>query len=632
MTLTLAAAAAAAFAAASATTDLGDLSLEELAQITVASVSKREEILFETPADAYVITAADILRSGVRTLPEALRLAPGVEVAQTGPDDWSITMRGLNSDLSNKLLVLIDGRSVYSPLYAGVFWDVQHVVLEDVDRIEVIGGPAGTMWGANAVNGVINIITKPAADTPGGLFTVSGDDPWTSELRYGSGVAGGDARGYLRQFDHDAREHTQAGFRWDRGDDDERFTVQGDAYSGSTDGVFRSDFTPPALPVDVPGEVVVRGYNLIARWTRVDAEGDRLRVRGYVDHTYRDLPGTFTERRDTLDVELQQSLAPRGRHQWTWGVGARHSADEVGSTSFARFDPPKRSTLTPHAFAQDVIALTDALRLTLGTKLEHNDFTGFELQPQVRAAWRLADGAMLWGAVSRAVRVPSRLDRDLTLTAPVPVVGLPLPLFVVVDTNPSFDSEELVAYELGHRLRIDSSWSIDIAAFHHDYDDLQVTTVGAPTVVGDTHLVIRGTLQNGMRGSSNGALLAVNYSPMPSLRAQYHYTYLNLDLENEPGVVSSGPSLAGNSPEDTHALRVFWDVGADVSVYASWRSVGALPNAGTPAYGVADLSIRWSPTRRLDLSLTATDVGGRHAEFPGYVVEPAIAGRVAWHF
>ena len=279
-----------------------------------------------------------------------------------------------------------------------------------------------------------------------------------------------------------------------------------------------------------------------------------------------------------------------------------------------------------------MIALTDSLQLTLGTKLEHNDFTGFEWQPQARAAWRLADRAMVWGAISRAVRVPSRLDRDLTLTAPVPVVGLPLPLFVRVDANPSFDSERLVAYEIGHRLRLGSSWSFDVAAFHHDYDRLQVTTVDAPAVIDGTHLLIRGTLENGMRGSSNGALVAVNYSPVATLRVQYHYTYLDIDLENEPGVASNGPSLAGNSPEDAHALRVFWDVGADVSLYASWRSIGALTGAGIPAYGVADASIRWSPTRRLDLSLTATGLGGRHAEFPGYIVEPAVTGSIAWHF
>ncbi len=631
-----AAVAAAVVANTVAVDDLGDLSLEQLTQIQVVTPSKRFEPLFETPAAVHVVTAADIRRAGVRSIPEALRLAPGVEVARDGHDSWSISIRGFNNDLSNKLLVLIDGRAVYSPLYAGVFWDVQNLMLEDIDRIEVINGPGGTMWGANAVNGIINIITRPAHETAGGLAVVSGDDPWNvAALRYGTTLGSGTAaRAYARYFERDAREHGQGGFRVDG----TGYTFQGDVYRGSTDGVFRDDaFELGEMPGETPGSIDVGGHNLLYRWTRQGDEDAMLRVRAFYDHTRREIPGTFEERRDTYDLDVQAGLAPRGRHLIQWGAGARLTRDDIENTSFAAFDPASRSALTLNVYAQDTVTLApESVFLTVGTKLEHNEYTGLEWQPQARLAWHPNEATMVWAAASSAVRVPARLETDLTLTAPIPVPGAPMPFYVVVETDDSVRAEDLTAYALGYRFRAGGQWTIDATLFRHDYDNLIVTSAMDPVVVTDQPLspytVIPATLTNGMEGSGQGGTLAVNWSPTPAWRVQLHYSHFDLDLRNRPGFDTGGPDVAGNSPRNQYALRAFADLGNDVSLYAGWRHVDALPNADSPGYDTGDLSIRWMPGDRLELSLTGSNLGGDHIEFGGYVIEPSVTGSVLWRF
>jgi iron complex outermembrane recepter protein len=636
----LGAAVAASVAASMAVDDLGDLSLEQLTQIQVVTPSKRFEPLFDAASSIHVITASDIRRSGARSIPEALRLAPGVEVARDGRDSWSISIRGFNNDLSNKLLVLIDGRAVYSPLYAGVFWDVQHVMLEDIDRIEVINGPGGTMWGANAVNGVINIITRSATDTTGGLASLTGDDPWNvAALRYGARI-GDDAasRIHLRYLERDGHEHGHGGFRIDATGDTSRHTFQGDIYRGSTDGVFRDDeFALGEVPGESPGSIEVGGHNLLYRWTLDRGDGANLRVRAFYDHTRREIPGTFEERRNTFDLDFQGALAPRGRHLLQWGAGARLTRDDIENTSFAMFDPASRSALTVNVYGQDTITLVpESVLLTIGTKLEHNDYTGIEWQPQARVAWHHGANSMAWFAVSQSVRVPARLETDLTLTAPVMVPGAPFPFYVQVTGDRDVSAEDLIAYEAGYRFRAGANWTLDASVFRHEYDNLIVTAAGAPILVVDQPLspfmIIPATLANGMQGSGQGGTVAANWSPSPAWRVQLHYSHLDLDLENRPGFATEGPTVAGNSPRNQYALRVFADVGHDVSLYAGWRHVDALPNAGSPGYDAGDLSVRWMPSDRFELGVTAHNLGGDHVEFGGYEVEPAVTGTIVWRF
>ncbi len=352
--------------------DLLDMSIEQLNNLRVTSVSRRPESLDDAAAAVYVITGDEIRRSGVTTLADALRLAPGVEVARNGSHSWTVSIRGFSSNLSDKLLVLIDGRSVYSPLYAGVFWDVQDTLLDDVDRIEVVEGPGGTIWGANAVNGVINIITRSAWDTQGGYLDVTSgnQERGIAGLRYGTHIGRrGAIRGYLKYFDRagadtlsgasDAWRMARGGFRADFDlSDTDTLQLEGEAYSGRESGLYRADFTLGTLPgPDVPGRTLVSGNYVLASWRRRLAFGAGLRLDFYYDHTYRDIPGDFSERRDTLDASFQHNLAPHGRHELIWGLELRSSGDNVGNTVFSSFLPPARTDQTFSSFLQDKITL-----------------------------------------------------------------------------------------------------------------------------------------------------------------------------------------------------------------------------------------------------------------------------------
>ena len=455
--------------AESGVAQLKELSLEELMDIEVTSVSKRPERLSETASAIQVITQEDIRRSGATRLPEALRLASNLEVAQIDSRRWAISARGFNSPFSNKLLVLIDGRTVYTPLFAGVFWDVQDTLLEDIDRIEVISGPGATLWGANAVNGVINIITKDAKDTQGTLLAGGGG----TELRGFGGVRYGGAvapnfryRIYGKYFDRDGTvlpdgrdasddwHQGQGGFRmdWDASESDV-FTVQGDGYDGRI-----SQAGADAIDVS--------GANVIGRWSHTFYEGSELTLQLYYDRTHRDIPGEVSEDLDTYDVDFQHRFPLGERHDIVWGLGYRLIEDDVGNSPAVAFLPPQVSRQWFSGFVQDEIALVkDRVHLTLGTKIEHNDYTGFEFQPSGRLAWRLSEQQILWSAISRAVRTPSRIDRELFLRVDDPDLR--------IDGGPDFESEELLAYELGYRVQPFSRLGLSLAAYYNDYDDLR---------------------------------------------------------------------------------------------------------------------------------------------------------------
>jgi iron complex outermembrane receptor protein len=543
--------------------ELLDLSLEELMSVEVSLTGKTVSELQETPAAVHVLTREDIRRSGLTTIPELLRLVPGVHIASIDANKWAISIRGFRSRFASKLLVLIDGRSVYTPLFAGVRWDAQDTLLEDIERIEVIRGPGGSLWGANAVNGIVNIVTRSASQTTGAAVTAAaGHGQLEAQIgaRYGARLGAGYGRVYAKfdEFDNgevldgilspntgllpvgsgadDAWARRQAGFRYDLETDAHRLTLQGDAYRADMNQtrVLTSPFTgAEAVADDVDG----RGANLLARYRRHLGDGLHLQAQTYYDHTER-WEGSLNEERDTwdLDVQLDVDLTP-GR---SLAIGAGYNLtedDNVAQASIA-FEPPSRRDRVVSAFFQASQEFGTAWTVTLGSKFEDNDYSGFEYQPSLRAMWHDGGAFRLWGAISRAVRVPTRFDTDLVFEA-APGVVIPF-------GNPDGEAEVLHAWELGVRWAgPDGSLSLDGTAFLHDYSDLNIPS-----------------------GNNDSAELAgtewlLHWQPAPYLRASVSYSFLD---DRSP------PSESGTPP------------------------------AGHPARHQAHAQLYWSPLPRWDLS------------------------------
>lgn len=634
--------------------ELADLSLEELGLIEVTSVSRQAESLFDAPAAVYVITREDIARSGVTSIPEALRLAPGVEVARRNAHEWSISIRGFNGDLSNKLLVLMDGRSVYSPLYAGVFWDVQDTMMEDIDRIEVVAGPGGTMWGANAVNGVINIITRPATETLGGFAEIGGgaEEQGFGGFRYGREIARNAAvRGYVRYFDRDASRTlagsgasddwrvARGGFRLDWNPDSrDSWRVQGDLYDGEKAGEFPGGFTLGTLPQGrVRDDVTMSGGNVMASWRREFSRTANVRLQVYYDRTNRDIPNTYEEARDTFDVDLQHTFDAGARHSLMWGVGFRLTSDEVGNTILASFEPDERRDRTYSFFLQDKIALaSEKAYLTIGSKFEENDYSGFEWQPNARLSWLIDEERTAWLAASRAVRIPARLDADLLLTVPLSDPSIPFPLYVIASGSDEFDSEVLTAYEAGFRWKPSDVTSLDLAGFYNDYDDLQTNEAGNPVVVTDPmYAYLPTTLANGMHGETHGGTIALSWQATPTWLLRMHYSYLDLRLALDQGSLDiDNTGIEGNSPRHQASLISFVDLlDGGLSLYTAIRYVDELPNQAVADYTALDISLRWRATESFSVSLTGrnlADPGHREFGSAPIEVERSVYLKAAW--
>ncbi|HWF20292.1 MAG TPA: TonB-dependent receptor, partial [Verrucomicrobiae bacterium] len=498
------------------------LSLEQLMNLDVTSVSRAPEPFAQAPAAIEVITSDEIRRSGATSIPEALRLADNLEVAQINSHDWAISARGFNSGLGNKLLVMIDGRTVYSPLYSGVFWNVQDYLLEDLDRIEVVSGPGGTLWGANAVNGVINIITKSAKDTQGLYIESGGGVPGTTGgvadarseprdftgIRYGGTLASNVYfRIYGKAFQrgnedypngspaNDRWEMAQGGFRMDaEASSSDNFTLQGDIYG--------SDLRIPA-----GGLANQSGGNLLGRWSHVISENEDMSLQLYYDrtHLYDPISGfgttqIVTDDLGTYDMDFQYRLQAGERNQVTWGLGYRFTHDVVSESTILQFLPPVLDRHLYSSFVQDEIKLTDHLFFTMGTKLEHNDYTGFEIEPSGRLQWNVTSNHMLWSAVSRAVRTPSRVDADIRENNPVPLITF-------LRGTPGFESEALIAYELGYRSQITPKFSTSLSTYYNDYTDLRSVEITPGGLLG----VVPLHYANDMEGHTYGMELSMDY-------------------------------------------------------------------------------------------------------------------------
>ena len=583
------------------------LSIEELLKIDVTSVSKHAETVSEAAAAISVITGEDLRRAGVTELPEAMRLAVGMSVARFNGEAWGVSARGFNISTANKMLVLLDGRSVYTPLFSGVFWGVQDVVLEDVERIEVVRGPGGTLWGANAVNGVINIITKAAAATQGVLLTTSaGSSLGQNVIRYG-GTAGLNAAyrvyGKYSYFGpqvfangataHDRVGRGQAGFRMDWTPPSRTaLTLQADAYYAKS-GLF-----------DRP-DIDESGGNLIARLSHTSSRGAQLQLQGYYDGTYRKVPRQFSEHRDTGDIDFQYRIAS-GRHDITTGVGYRVTRGRAPGSAVLFFEPAERTSHLLNVFVQDEIALTPrTLTATLGSKVEHNDFTGVEYQPTARLRWSPSARQTVWGAVSRAVRMPTRFDSDLRFTGAFPVV--------VLQGSADFKSETVVAGEVGYRHRVGNQIALDVATFINDYDDLRTQE---PSLAPGGIPV---TLANNLQATTRGLEVGVDYIPVPfwQLHGAYSRLWENFHVTPDSRDSSKG-SGEHNDPQNQFSLRSYWDLPARSEIDAVFRFVGALPQPTVSRYAELTLRIGWGRGGPLELSLIGDNLlHPRHGEAGG---------------
>jgi iron complex outermembrane receptor protein len=579
--------------------DLADLSLEELSNIEVTSVSGRAERLADAPASIFVITREDIRRSGVTSLPEALRLAPNLQVARSNANSYAISARGFNNSIGNKLLVLIDGRTVYTPLFSGVFWNAQDVMLEDIERIEVISGPGATLWGTNAVNGVINVTTRAARDTQGALVAGgAGNLERGTSVRYGGRLGdNGHFRLYGKYFDwdntaraaggpvRDAWDKGQVGFRADWGGAERSFTVQGDAYRGE-------------LEQALPGMTRLEGMNLLGRWNQRLSDGSNLRVQGYYDRTERNQPGTFREELDVFDLELQHTLKRLGQHTVIWGGGYRYARDQVGNSALLAFLPAERNLNWWNAFVQDEIALRSDLGLTVGARLESNDYTGLEVLPSARLAWKPARDRLVWGAISRAVRSPSRLDREFFVFVPP----------ILLNGGPNFRSEVSNVAELGYRAQASSALSYSLTAFYHKHDR-QRSVEPAP---GGGFV-----LDNKIEGSTHGVEAWGNYRVTSSWRLSGGLVLLEQNLRLKPDSMdTSGIDALGNDPKHQWLLRSAFDLTPRHEFDVMVRRIGALPDPSVPAYTAVDARLAWRARRDLELSVTVNNLfDAGHPEF-----------------
>lgn len=618
------------------TAQLKQLSLEDLMQLDVTSVSRQPQTYESAAASIDVVTGQDIDRSGATSIPEALRLADNLQVAQVSSSQWAISARGFNNTLANKLLVLIDGRTVYTPLYAGVFWDAQDYLMHDVDRIEVISGPGGTLWGENAVNGVINITTKSAQETQGAYVSVGGGNQLQgyAGARYGTTLATNlYFRTYVKYTDSAAEFKTdtsdRAGDEWQKGQAGFRadwlpslqnnVTFQGDFYDG--------DEGTPNPGTNLLGDTRISGGNVLGRLNHSFAPDNDLTLQLYFDQTHRDVPNEYREDLDTADIDIQDSFAVGERHHFVWGGGYRFTDDRIANSPALAFIPSDLDRNLFNTFIQDDITLATDWRLVVGTKLEHNDWTGFEVEPNGRLSWNVAQDQMLWTAVSRAVRTPSEVDEDLFIP------GYP-PYVLAGGTNVT--SETVIAYETGYRAQITSKASASISGYYNDYDHLRSLT--PPTTPGGPLFI-----QNNLEGTTYGFEANASYQPFDWWRLHGGYNLLQEHLHERPGAANTDEG-ENYDPQQQVSFRSSMDLPHNLQLELEPRWVDRLYNtAGSsadtiPAYFELNARLAYRISSQVEISIVGENlIHAYHQEF-GFPVTTAeqigrsIYGKVVWQF
>src|SRR5260221_2856649 len=645
--------------------DVTAMSMEDLMNMKVTSVSKHTQKVADAAAAIFVITQEDIRRSGATSIPEALRLAPGLEGGRIDQNKWAIGSRGFNGRFDNKLLVLIDGRSVYTPLFSGVYWNVQDVLLENVDRIEVIRGPGATLWGANAVDGVINIITKPAKLTQGAMVTAEvGTEQRTEEgVQYG-GKAGDNVfyRAYSKYSDwepaygapgakaSDGWHTLRGGFRMDttpsRADS---LTVQGDLYRTNYGETLTVPTVAAPYSSTYPNAGTYSGGNILGHWNHSFARSSTS-LQMYYDNTRTVDNSVFTDREGVYDIDFQHDLHIGESHELIWGLGYRSIQDTNSSSPTVSLLPNHSSLNQFSAFLQDQVSLFDnRLRVTIGSKLEHNDFTGFEVEPNIRFVGILSKNQSVWAAISRAVRTPALTEEGLRLNEAVvppgaPPFNSPLPVVEAISGSNQFRSEALLAYEVGCRVQATSTFSADIATFYNSYTNLRSAEPGTPFVEANpfpTDVVVPFTASNKMSGGTYGAELFTDWKVLPKWRLMGSYSYLQMNIRKNADSLDPTPDNPdGASPRHQWYVRSSLDLPLHLEHDVTLRYIDRLPSLNIPSYYSLDANLGWRPINSLALSIGGQNLlNNQHIEFiPEFIntmptlVSRTVRATITWRF
>lgn len=653
---------------------LADLSLEELLSTEITTLSRKPESLVSAPAAVHLISQSDIRRSGARSIPELLRMVPGMQVAQIDGNKWAVTARGANGRFAPRLLVLMDGRTLYNPMLSGVQWDIQDTDISAIERIEVIRGPGSTMWGSNAVNGIVNIITKHAADTQGGsVAALGGGEGYEALLRYGAMVGDSSFRFYGKYLDRDGNvdalgdetedytEMARFGGRYDwDGNETDEFTLTFEIYDGES-GEYRISRTiAPPYQVLLDTVTDTSGGFLMGRWSREFSDTSALEVRAYYDSHDRDTY-TYTEDVDTYDVDLQHSFHSGKNHEWIWGLSYRKSIDETTDSFEIQILPYDASNERVSAFVQDEISLLDGrARLMVGSKFEHNTASDsdVEVEPSVRVSFNLSENRALWTAVSQAVRIPSRGERGGKVTSAVlppgsnPMMPVPIPTAVVLRGNPDLISEDVTAYEAGFRLR-NPGFQLDVSLFYNVFENLRSITPGIPEcqpgggnplvdptcLFTSTYVEFPLVLGNDSNYDAMGMEIWMSKQLSERWRLQGGYTYFR-STEEGGGSIGEQLEFPEDSPEHQLSLRSSTDINEslELDIFARW--VDELEYQSIDDYVAVDLRFAWTPTTNLSIAAVGRNLfADEHVEFKSelsdlatVMIEPEGFVELRWNF
>ena len=636
--------------------DLTLLSIEDLMAIEFTTFSRKTRHLSDTAAAVFVITEEDIRRSGALSVPEALRMVPGLQVARISSDKWAVSSRGFNGWFSNKLLVLMDGRTVYNTIYSGVYWHAQDVLMEDVARIEVIRGPGASLWGANAVNGIINIITKTAVEAQGGLFMAGAgtEERAFGAIRYG-GRLGESAHysAYIKHAHHDGVVDVTGAdvddeWRLSKGagridlelTGRDHISFMGDVHGGRIDSSIY--YSTDSLPYLVKSESRDRlsGYNFLGRWQHTFSATSDMALQAYYSRSETTL-NPYSEKVDTFDVDLQHRFALGQRQEIMWGLGYRIYHGHIENTPILAFDPEERTDRLFSFFIQDEIELLPRqLVLIIGSKFEENDYTGWEVQPNIRLLWTPRDRHSYWASASRAVRTPSRFEHDLHLKSHLAENP---GAYIEILGNEDFDSEVVIAYEAGYRFFSRQGLGLDLAVFYNRYDHLRTWQAGSPYVKGSPpRYIFPFFAVNAMHGDAYGTELALDWGLTAIWRLKGSYSYLIMDLKDEPTGDAMAKATEGSSPVHQISIQSIVDLPFGIQWDVWLRYIDQLPAEfqRVPSYWALDTRLGWRVNKNLELSLVGQNLlDPHHPEFVSEIVgiiqtriERSVYAKLLWHF
>lgn len=637
-------------------TDISQMSIEDLMNIEVTSVSKKAEKLEDSSASVFVITSDDIRRTGATCIPEALRLVPGLHVAKINANRWVVACRGFSETYTNKLLVLIDGRSVYTPLFAGVYWDMQEMVMGDIDRIEIIRGPGATMWGANAVSGVINVITKSSSDTQGTYASqlYGSDVRGKSTIRYGGQLgANGTYRIYGKylnwndalhedgQSAFDGWQQNKQGFRADwKLPNSGNFTLQGDFYNEQAD---QEAYMEPTVSIISNDQISISGSNIMAKWSQSKTPTSNTSLNLYYDYVNR-VEGNIGERRRTVDLDFQNRQVLNDRHELVWGLGYRQSSCSIKQSEYVNFDITGETTQLYSAFCQDDITLSEKTKLTVGSKFEHNSYTGFEVQPNIRFLWTPQSHQTFWASISKAVRIPSLMERDSQFYWLGYTRSDGYYYVTKIYGNKNFQSEDLMAYEAGYRIQPSEKTSIDLTAYYNVYNNYRSFEIGTPQIMTSPffYILVPLTIDNKANVNVYGWELSAKVNPNENWQLSAGYTYCRMNMIPDADCTDT-LSLSNDAyyPHSQFQFRSSMDlknnIELDIEHYLSSKFNDEYYYL--PGWSRTDVRLGWKKSNTTEISLGVQNLfKSRHKEAYGTTYEVAsyigrnVYGQLSWRY